>query len=170
MIDFIADFQRSARNGLPIYRIGGGAGLVWAASYGQPDRGTLRFVVVDASRFASSSDQIPRVAQSPPASDQIAIVAPSSPPRDETAAVAIVAQSPPAPDQTDIVAQPAPAPDQTAQPFSPPTGKEDETQTNIAELKLTVSLLKAELATSTAKIGRLENQISQSCPGPRSAD
>jgi hypothetical protein len=53
---------------------------------------------------------------------------------------------------------------------SPPTDKEDESQTNIAELKLTVSLLKAELATSTAKIGRLESQISQSCPGPRSAD
>ena len=97
MIDFIADFQRSARNGLPIYRIGGGAGSVWAASYGQPDRGTLRFVAVDASRFASPPDQTLRVAQ-------------SSPP----------------PDQTAIVAQPPLAPDQTAQPFTPPTDKENE--------------------------------------------
>jgi len=144
MIDFIADFQRSARNGLPIYRIGGGAGSVWAASYGQPDRGTLRLVAVDASRFASS----PRVAQ-------------LSPPPDQTA---MVAQQPLAPDQTAIVAQPAPVPDQTAQPLSPPTDKENESQTNIAELALTISLLKAELATSTAKIGRLENHISNSCP------
>ena len=97
MIDFIADFQRSARNGLPIYRIDGGAGSVWAASYGQPDRGTLRFVAVDASRFASPPDQTLRVAQ-------------SSPP----------------PDQTAIVAQPPLAPDQTAQPFTPPTDKENE--------------------------------------------
>jgi hypothetical protein len=164
MIDFIADFQRSARNALPIYRIGGGAGSVWAASYGLPDRGTLRVVAVDALKFASSPDQPARIAQLSPPPDQTAIVAQSPPAPDQTA---IIAQQPPAPDQTAIVTQPPPVPDDTAQPLSPPTDKENESQTNIAKLKLTISLLKAELATSTAKIGRLENQISDSCPNRR---
>jgi hypothetical protein len=53
LVDFIADFQRSAKLGLPIYQIGGGAGSVWAASFGQLGRGTLRFIAVDASKFAS---------------------------------------------------------------------------------------------------------------------
>jgi hypothetical protein len=29
LVDFIGDFARSATNGLPIYRISGGAGFVW---------------------------------------------------------------------------------------------------------------------------------------------
>src|SRR5262249_10831345 len=32
-IDFIGDFTQSAQQGLPIYRLAGGAGLVWAVSY-----------------------------------------------------------------------------------------------------------------------------------------
>ena len=31
-LDFIGDFARSARQGLPVYRIAGGAGFVWAGS------------------------------------------------------------------------------------------------------------------------------------------
>jgi hypothetical protein len=135
MVDFIADFQRSAKNGLPIYRISGGAGSVWAVSYGQPDRGTLRAIAIDTSKFGSSTDQNPIVAQaSPPAG------------------------------VTDIVDQSPAVPDQTDQPPSRPIDKENESQQNIADLKLTVSLLKAELVTSTAKIARLERQISKSCP------
>ena len=51
LIDFIGDIVRSAREGLPIYRISGGAGFVWAASFAQGGRGTLRFAAVDASAF-----------------------------------------------------------------------------------------------------------------------
>lgn len=66
MVDFIADFQRSAKVGLPIYRISGGAGSVWAASFGQNGRGTLRVVAVDASKLSSpESDQAAAVTQSP---------------------------------------------------------------------------------------------------------
>lgn len=35
MIDHIGNFQRSAQQGLPIYRLIGGAGYVWAASWNQ---------------------------------------------------------------------------------------------------------------------------------------
>jgi hypothetical protein len=51
-IDFIGNFTQSARRGLPIYRLAGGAGFVWVASYNQGGRGTLRFSAVDASTFS----------------------------------------------------------------------------------------------------------------------
>ena len=31
-IDFIGNFARSANEGFPVYRLGGGAGFIWAAS------------------------------------------------------------------------------------------------------------------------------------------
>jgi hypothetical protein len=39
MIDHIGDFHRSAQQGLPIYRLTGGAGYVWAASWDQSGKG-----------------------------------------------------------------------------------------------------------------------------------
>src|SRR6516225_10836474 len=51
-LDFIGDFARSARLGLPVYRIAGGAGFVWAGSYDERGRGTLRFSAVDASAYS----------------------------------------------------------------------------------------------------------------------
>ena len=51
-IDFIGNFTQSARRGLPIYRLAGGAGFVWVASYNQSGRGTLRFSAVDASTYS----------------------------------------------------------------------------------------------------------------------
>ncbi len=52
-IDFIGNFDRSAKEGLPLYRISGGAGFIWAASFDQKGRGTLRLVAVDTSAFYS---------------------------------------------------------------------------------------------------------------------
>jgi DNA-binding Lrp family transcriptional regulator len=49
LVDFIGDFARSATSGLPIYRIGGGAGFLWVASFDQRGLGTLRLTAVDAS-------------------------------------------------------------------------------------------------------------------------
>jgi S1-C subfamily serine protease len=59
LIDFIGNFARSVREGMPVYRVSGGAGFVWVASYDQNGRGTLRFSAVDASGF------MPRVARTP---------------------------------------------------------------------------------------------------------
>ena len=50
-IDFVGDFTRSAREGLPIFRIGGGAGFVWVASFNQRGRGIFRLTAADASAF-----------------------------------------------------------------------------------------------------------------------
>jgi hypothetical protein len=52
-IDFIGNFDRSAKEGFPLYRISGGAGFIWAASFDQQGRGTLRLLAVDTSAFYS---------------------------------------------------------------------------------------------------------------------
>jgi hypothetical protein len=49
LIDFLGNFSRSAQEGLPIYRIVGGAGFVRAGSFDQRGRGIVRVAVVDAS-------------------------------------------------------------------------------------------------------------------------
>jgi uncharacterized protein YecT (DUF1311 family) len=56
LVDTIANLIRSAREGLPVYRVDGGVGFVWIAS-NRNGRGTLRFLAVDPSRFYS-----PRIA------------------------------------------------------------------------------------------------------------
>src|SRR5262249_7532536 len=49
LIDFIGNFTDSARRGLPIYRVTGGPGFVWAASFNSEGRGTLRNFAIDPS-------------------------------------------------------------------------------------------------------------------------
>jgi hypothetical protein len=51
LIDFLGNFVRSAMAGLPIYRIDGGPGFVWAASFDQKGRGVLRLGAIDASKL-----------------------------------------------------------------------------------------------------------------------
>jgi hypothetical protein len=51
LIDFLGNFVRSAKVGLPVYRIDGGPGFVWAASLDQKGHGILRLGAVDASKF-----------------------------------------------------------------------------------------------------------------------
>ena len=53
LIDFIGNFARSAKEGLPIYRISGGPGVLWAGSFDQQARGTFRFAAADASGLSS---------------------------------------------------------------------------------------------------------------------
>jgi outer membrane biosynthesis protein TonB len=158
LVDFITDFQRSAKSGLPIYRIGGGAGLVLAVSYGKPEQGTLRLIAVDASEFsAPATQQHPRntvVSQQQPATDQAPTTAQSSP-----------AQSSTAPNRRAVVPEPTPTPDQSpnvVQPSSQPIANENEQQTKITELRHTIASLRLELATSAARTTKLENQLSES--------
>jgi tetratricopeptide (TPR) repeat protein len=49
LVDFIGNLTDSARRGLPIYRVTGGSGFVWAASFNPQGRGTLRFFAIDPS-------------------------------------------------------------------------------------------------------------------------
>jgi hypothetical protein len=51
LIDHIGNFHRSAQLGLPIYRLGGGPGFVWAAAWGTNQKGTLRFLAANPSFY-----------------------------------------------------------------------------------------------------------------------
>lgn len=53
LVSYLGDLQRSAKAGVPVYRLGGGAGFLWGATYNQEGRGVLRFLTVDASQIAS---------------------------------------------------------------------------------------------------------------------
>jgi hypothetical protein len=64
MIDHIGDLRRSARAGLPVYRLSGGAGYVWAASWNRRGIGTLQFLAVDASAFSEIPGRASRIASS----------------------------------------------------------------------------------------------------------
>ncbi len=58
LVSFLGGLQRSAKAGVPVYRLAGGAGFLWAATFNQDGRGVLRFLTIDASRIA-----LPIVAQ-----------------------------------------------------------------------------------------------------------
>jgi hypothetical protein len=70
LIDFLGNFARSAKAGLPIYRIDGGPGFIWAASFDQKGRGISRLAAVDASRFLAPSPEQQPTAQSPGAASE----------------------------------------------------------------------------------------------------
>jgi hypothetical protein len=85
LIDYLRDFTRSAKEGLPIYRIVGGPGFIWAASFDQKGRGTARLAAVDLSGFASPPDSAPveeiaaptQQEQLPPPAPVVAAAAPT---------------------------------------------------------------------------------------------
>jgi tetratricopeptide (TPR) repeat protein len=64
LLDFIGNLQESAQQNLPLFRIGGGAGFVWAAGFGPEGEGKLRFFAIDASRL----HQIQQINPAPQAS------------------------------------------------------------------------------------------------------
>ena len=106
LIDYLRDFTRSAKQGLPIYRIDGGPGFIWAASFDQKGRGTLRLAAVDVSGFAPPPDSVP-VAQTaiptyqerlPPPAAVVATAAPT-PQGELTPPAAVVATAEPTPQE-----------------------------------------------------------------------
>ena len=51
LVGFLGDLRRSAKLGVPVYRITGSTGFVWAASFDQEGRGNLRFFTIDVSQI-----------------------------------------------------------------------------------------------------------------------
>jgi ribosomal protein L9 len=144
LIDYLRDFTRSAKQGLPIYRIDGGPGFIWAASFDQKGRGTLRLAAVELSGFSPSSDPEPVVVQA-------TAQTPSSDP--EPVVVQATAQTPPS--------APAPVVVQA-------TAQTDQEQAS--ELNQRVEHLQAELAISINKIAELEKAKAEAEGAARQAE
>src|SRR5262249_19900274 len=49
LVDFIGSPSESARRGLDVYRVSGGPGFVWSASFNSKGQGTMRFFAIDPS-------------------------------------------------------------------------------------------------------------------------
>ena len=132
LIDYLRNFTRSAKEGLPIYRIDGGPGFIWAASFDQKGRGTLRLAAVDVSGFSPS-----------PAPIAAAVISEFAPPPAVVAAVEASGFSPPA---APVAVQATASTDQ--EELSP-------------KLNQTIEKLQADLASSTNKIAELERAKSE---------
>jgi uncharacterized protein YecT (DUF1311 family) len=74
LVSFLGDLQHSAKAGVPVYQLSGGAGFLLAATFNPDGRGVLRFLASDASQI-----EPPAVAQNPPALPPAAAAPPSLP-------------------------------------------------------------------------------------------
>jgi hypothetical protein len=126
LVDYLRNFTRSAKEGLPIYRIDGGPGFIWAASFGQKGRGTLRLAAVNVSGFSRPPAPLAAAEASgfPPAPALVAAVEGSG-------------FSPPPPPVAQIAA---------------PTDQEELS----SKLNQAIQKQQADLAISTHKIAELE--------------
>jgi hypothetical protein len=170
LIDYLRDFTRSAKQGLPIYRIDGGPGFIWAASFDQKGRGTLREAAVDVAGFAPPPDSVP-VAQTPIPTYQerlpppAAVVATAAPtPQEElpppAAVVATAAPTPqgelPPPAAGVATAVPTPL-EELPPPAAVVAAAEPTPQEELSsEFNQKIEKLQADLAISSTKIAELE--------------
>ena len=51
LVSFLGDVERSARAGVPVYRLAGGAGFVWAVTFDREGQGVSRSLTIDASKI-----------------------------------------------------------------------------------------------------------------------
>ena len=77
LVGALGDLRASARLGLPVYRLGGGAGFIWSANYNSSGKGVLRITAVDPS--ALSSHTPPQPAAPAPSPVTAALTAPKPP-------------------------------------------------------------------------------------------
>jgi S1-C subfamily serine protease len=55
LFDFLGNFGDSAREGFPIFQLGGASGYVWGAHFDENGKGSLRMTAIDASQFSVPS-------------------------------------------------------------------------------------------------------------------
>ena len=54
LVSFLGDEERSAKAGVPVYRLAGGAGFLWVATFDQTGRGVLQYLTIDDSKIEPS--------------------------------------------------------------------------------------------------------------------
>ena len=175
IIDFLGNFRRSAQLGLPVYRMTGGAGFVWAASFNKKGAGTLRFAAVNPSALSAPGSASPPVAAEPAAqpTENEAQAQPQAPAKAQPQVQPPVqAQAQPA-IQRETPAQPqpsaqsqAPAQPQQIQPQAAaseptpaaPVAAEAAPDAKLAELNQTIDQLKWQLASYAKDVIQLEKE------------
>ena len=81
IIDFLADPRKSARQGLPVFHIGGGSGYIWSAMVDDSGKGRLRITAVNPSLLPErSAEQTPPPAPASPPTAPAPSPAPASTP------------------------------------------------------------------------------------------
>jgi hypothetical protein len=80
LFDFLGDFERSAKAGLPVYQLAGGSDYLWSASVKENGQGHLRLTAVDVSRLSGKPEAPAVVAEPPPAAQVPAAPEPFSAP------------------------------------------------------------------------------------------
>jgi S1-C subfamily serine protease len=55
LFDFLGNFGDSAREGFPIFQLGGARGYVWGAHFDESGKGSLRMTAIDATQFTPPS-------------------------------------------------------------------------------------------------------------------
>ena len=121
LLDFIGNLRRSAQVGLPVYRLAGGPGFVWSASYGKKGGGAVRSAAVDASAFSPSpAGRAPADAAAPVASPAPAPAASPAPSSAPVASPAPVRLLPPAGAECRSCRNTAPSPAVVASPTPGP--------------------------------------------------
>jgi hypothetical protein len=162
LIDFLGNFVRSAKEGLPIYRIAGGSGFVWTASFDQKGRGALRTAAVDASIVATAAPQLQATAEQ----GQTAGPEPTADPEltgEPVAASDLQTAEPDAGSDAQLTSRSEPI-SQTQPVSQSEPGSEAEPTAPIADIAETdplalmqkIEKLQGELASATASIAELE--------------
>ena len=77
LVGVLGDPRASARLGLPVYSLGGGAGFIWNAEYNSSGKGVLRIIAVDPSALSSATQPQP-VGPAPPSTAQSYAASPPS--------------------------------------------------------------------------------------------
>jgi len=57
LVSYVGSFRRAAQLGLPIYRLSGGPGFIWIASWANDQRGVLRFLAANPSAYDRSVNE-----------------------------------------------------------------------------------------------------------------
>ena len=67
LVSFLGDLERSAKAGVPVYQLAGGAGFLWAATFRNDGKGVLRFLAIDDSQITLPSQVATNNAECAPA-------------------------------------------------------------------------------------------------------
>jgi TPR repeat protein len=72
LVSYLGDLQKSAKAGVPVYKLGGGAGFLWVATFNRDGRGVLRFLAADASKYETTQIAKDQSADQPSSTPQAA--------------------------------------------------------------------------------------------------